>query len=303
MKQRGNIIDKLEKKWGKYAIINLMKYMVVLYIIGLVMSFVNPVIFNEMLVLDFDKIFAGQVWRLVTFAIAPPMQFGAGLDLIFALIALYMYYFIGSTLEQIWGAFKFNLFYFGGLFACILCALVAKILFGGAYGAIVTTDYVFLSMFLAYAMLMPNQEFLIYFILPVKAKWLGIIDVALIAFYAFQSVSNILAGEFVEGNIVYLLNIVFSMANLLILFFAFKGSNGITHAQKRKTKEYKKKINTLSKNRVHTCTTCGITSKTNPDMEFRFCSRCDGNREYCTEHLFTHEHISRIVINIDKDKK
>ena len=78
--------------------------------------------------------------------------------------------------------------------------------------------------------------------------------------------------------------------------------SGISRATLKKNKEYKKKVNSLSKNRVHVCTTCGKTSKTNPEMEFRFCSRCDGNREYCAEHLFTHEHIKKIVINIDKDK-
>lgn len=301
MKQSGNWVDRLERKIGKYAIPNLMKYLTGLYIVGFILSAISPKVFAEMLTLNFDKILHGQVWRLITFAVAPPDMFGGASSLIFAAIAIYMYYLIGSTLEQVWGAFRFNVFYFGGVLACIICAVVAAVAFGGEYSQFITTDYVFLSMFLAYAMTFPEQQFLVWFIIPIKAKWLGIFDVALIAFNVFEYIGLIVSGTFVNAAIVCIMNVIFSMINFLVLFYSFK-YRGVSRATLKKNREYKKKVNSISKNRVHVCTTCGKTSKTNPEMEFRFCSRCDGNREYCAEHLFTHEHIKKIVINIDKDK-
>ena len=298
MKSSGNWVDKLEKKMGKYAISNLMKYMVVLYVIGYLLSAISPAAFY----LDFDRIFKGEIWRLVTFVMTPPSLFGGGAaNVILAMITNYVYYMIGSTLEMIWGSFRFNLFYFGGVFSCIICALITTFLFGGVYGSFVTTEYIFLSMFLAYAMMFPNQEFLLFFLLPVKAKWFGVVYVGMLAFKFFECINIIVRIGIHPQAVVVMMNIVFSVLNFIILFSAFK-NRGVSHAQKKRTSAYKKKVSTLAKNRVHTCTMCGRTSQTNPELEFRFCSRCDGNREYCTEHLFTHEHINKIVINIDKNQ-
>ena len=97
MKKNGNWVDRLERKFGKYAVPQLMKYMVGLYIIGFFISTMNPRIFMEMLTIDFDQILKGQVWRLVTFAIAPPMYFSGGASLIFGIFALLLYYSIGNT--------------------------------------------------------------------------------------------------------------------------------------------------------------------------------------------------------------
>ena len=109
MKQKGNWVDRLEKKWGKYAIENLMKYMVVLYIIGFIISVWNYQIFDELLTLDFSQILRGEVWRLVTFVVAPPLSFAGNISFIFILFALLLYYSIGNTLEAVWGTFRFNL--------------------------------------------------------------------------------------------------------------------------------------------------------------------------------------------------
>lgn len=301
MKKNGNWVDKLERKFGKYAVPQLMKYMVVLYIIGFLISAMSSSLFVEMLTIDFEKILKGQVWRLLTFAIAPPLSFGGQIDFIFVIFALLLYYSIGNTLEAVWGTFKFNLFYFSGLAVCIVSAFVSYIFVGSSFAYLITTDYVFLSMFLAYAMLFPNEKLYIYFILPIKIKWLGVIDALLIVYQGYQAIQFILyGGEYVAAGVTILINIVFAMSNFFIMFNAFK-RGGVSYSQRKKSKEYKKKVNKLSKNRIHVCTTCGVTSESNPNMEFRFCSRCDGNREYCTEHLFTHEHINKIVINIDKE--
>ena len=303
MRQKGNWVERLERKWGKYAIPHLMKYMVVLYIVGFLISWLSPAVFSQLLALDFGMVLKGQVWRLVTFIINPPEIFSGTASIFILLIGLYLYYFIGNTLEAMWGAFRFNLFYFGGLLACVLCSIVSFLFFGTGYGYFINADYIFLSMFLAYAMMFPNQEFLLLFFLPVKVKWLGIIDAIGLGWSLVTNIIGIITSNGVTRNIcaVTAINIVFSMANFLLMFKSFKGRT-ITPAQKKRSKEYKKKINTL-KNRKHVCTTCGASSEDNPNMEFRFCSRCDGNREYCTEHLFTHEHIKKIVINIDKDKE
>lgn len=302
MKKNGNFVDKLERKFGKYAVPHLMKYMVVLYIIGFFISAMSSSLFVEMLTIDFEKILKGQVWRLVTFAIAPPLSFGGSIDFIFVIFALLLYYSIGNTLEAVWGTFRFNVFYFSGLVVSIISALLSFIFVGSDFAYLITTDYIFLSMFLAYAMIFPNEKLYIYMILPIKIKWLGILDALLIAYKAWTAIQMVMyGGAYAAAGITILINIACAMINFFVLFNAFK-TKGMSSAQRKKSKEYKKKVNTLSKNRVHTCTTCGATSKTHPDMEFRFCSRCDGNREYCTEHLFTHEHVKKLIINIDKDE-
>ena len=40
-----------------------------------------------------------------------------------------------------------------------------------------------------------------------------------------------------------------------------------------------------------TCTICGKTDTSHPDLEFRYCSRCQGYHCYCQEHISNHTHI------------
>lgn len=298
MNQKRNWIDTLERKIGKYAVPDLMKYLSILYVIGTIACYTG--FYGDFLALDFSKIFHGQIWRLVTFVVYPPQLFaGSALDIIFVVISISLYFMIGRSLENAWGTFRFNLYYFTGVIACILSGLIAYLTLGTV--GIVTTDYVFQTMFLAFAVTFPDVELLLYFIIPIKMKWLGWFEgiMMLIQFGRY-----ILAA--IAGNRIALTGIVtmmLCMLNFIVLLVSMKKGSFGNVKYKKKSKEYKKKINNTLRNKGHVCSFCGITDKDNPDMEFRFCSRCDGNKEYCMDHLFTHEHIKKIVVNIDKDNK
>ena len=299
MKNKGNWIDRLERKIGKYAIPDLMKYLSIMYIVGFILCYTG--FYSRFLSLDFSKIFGGQIWRLVTFAVYPPQLFtGSALDLIFVFISISLYFMIGRSLENAWGTFRFNLYYFIGVIACILSGLISYLTFGST-GYIMTTDYVFQTMFLAFAVTFPDKELLLYFIIPIKMKWLGWIEGGMMAielvrylFYAIKGYRSALVGA---------ITMVLCMLNFIILVVSMKKGTHVSRAQKKKSNEFKKKVNASLRNKRHVCAFCGITDKENPDMEFRYCSRCDGNKEYCMDHLFTHEHVKKIVINIDKDKE
>ena len=186
--------DKVERKLGRYAIPNLMRYMVIVSIIGSVLGLVVPGFYEMYLSLNVYAILHGQVWRIVTFLFYPYVSIGSGgalINMIFFGIMLYVYYWIGYMLEQIWGRFRFNAFYFTGIllilimtfgYYFVVChangqALAPQIGFGLA-NQIDLSD-LNLSMFLAFAFLFPDTVFRLYFLIPIKAKWLGYIYILL----------------------------------------------------------------------------------------------------------------------------
>lgn len=302
-------INKLEKKYGKYAINDLMKYMTVLYAAGYLISMLRPEIYINYLALNFAKIFDGQVWRIFTFLLKPPYLFDrqSSLDIIWAIIGLYLYLMIGRSLENAWGSFRFNLFYFMGLLFTIVGAFLAYIIFGN-YSVLTIVkmnvfSYVHQTMFLAFAMLYPDIELLLFFVIPVKVKYLGIFYGVVMGYELF---SNMLAGFLhlsTDGG-AYLSNAIImicAVLNLLVYYLDSKGDLGAKHKQKKRSKEYAKKLKATSGKSKHECEVCKKTSDEYPDLSFRYCSKCDGNHEYCSEHIFTHEHIKKIAIVIDKD--
>ena len=250
-------LDKLERKYGKYAIPNLMYYVIILYIVGFVINIVAPELYTEYLALDAQAILHGQIWRIFTFIIQPPNS-----SYFFILFALYLYYMIGKTLEYMWGAFRFNLYFFSGMLLHVIACLLIYLVFGMNFQ--MGSFYLNMSLFFVYVALFPDAEFLLFFIIPIKAKWLGIIA---------NSISALLS----------LLN--------FIIFFLGSNRNRFSPKQARRRTIYQKKVHVASQdNTHHRCAICGRTEKDDENLEFRFCSKCKGNYEYCQDHLFTHEH-------------
>lgn len=157
-------LNKLERKFGKLSIPNLMLYITVGMLIIFLVDLGTSIDVQSYLTLDRNLLFKGQVWRLLTFIFIPPQS-----DLIFMIFALYLFYFIGVSLQNEWGSFKLNFYYFFGMIGTILAALISG-----------TADniYLNLSLFLAFAVLFPNYEFMLFFILPVKVKYLAYLDAA-----------------------------------------------------------------------------------------------------------------------------
>ena len=168
--------QKLERKFGKYAVPNLMKYICVIYVVGYLIQMFNPLLYFYYLDLDAEAILHGHIWRIITFIFYPPST-----SFLWMIVALFVYYSLGMTLERVWGTFKYNFFYFTGVILLVLSAILIYLVTG--YSVQLYPTYMTFSIFLAYALTFPDTTFLLYFIIPIRAKWLAIAEVVLYLFY------------------------------------------------------------------------------------------------------------------------
>jgi hypothetical protein len=212
-------------------------------------------------------VLAGEWWRLFTFALLPPSG-----NLILDFFSWYLFYLMGTALEHYWGTFRYNVFLFIGWAATVAAAFI-------------TPEYpaadVFLmgSVFLAFAFLNPDFELYILFVLPVKIKWL-----ALLTWCGYGAV--LLFGPDWGVRL--------SMLASVCSFALFFGKDVYLRMQgaRRRMAMQAKQFATPPREYFHRCTVCGITDKTHPKMEFRYCSQCAGSLGYCMDHLRNHEHVT-----------
>lgn len=264
-----NFLDKLERKYRKYAIPNLMLYILAgNAVVFLLYHLVGPIIYS-LIVFDMSAILRGEIWRLVSFIFIPNT-----LDMLWFIFSAFLYYSISMQLEQTWGVFKFNIYYFlGVLLTMIACALFRS--FG-------TTLYINLSLFLAYATLFPNVQFRLYFLIPVKVKYLAYLNAAFLLY------------QFFLGNLATKALIIISLLNYLLFFGLPLLRSGSTPTQRHFNKQ-KRVIQKGAAAPIHVafhkCHVCGKTELSHPNMEFRYCSKCNGNYEYCMDHIKDHEHM------------
>ena len=281
-------IDKLERKFGRFGIPNLTIYMIVCYVIGYALMIVNPGILNW-LSLEPAYILRGQVWRLVTWVLYPPSTSGV---LWFAIAVLFFYYPIGTSLERTIGTFKYTLYILSGVIFTILGAFILYFLLGVnvLVGNVFSTYYISLSTFLAYAMCYPDMQVLLMFIIPVKMKWMAIFYVVIVV---YDMIQYIMAGAW------YLvIPIVASLLNFIIFYFGTKDFSRYNPKEVHRRNEFRRAMEPQGRMKSgsgsvtkHKCAICGRTELDDPNLEFRFCSRCNGNYEYCQDHLFTHTHV------------
>ena len=287
-----NWLNKLERKFGRYAIPNLMTYIVVLYGVGYVLNMVNPMFYAAYLSLDAQAILHGQVWRVFTFIIQPPSN-----NLIWLLLALYLYYFIGKQLEMTWGAFRFNLYLLAGVLFHAIAAILAYLVTGVTL--YLGTTYLNMSLFLVFAALYPDVQFMLYFFIPVKAKWLAWLDVIFFLYGIAQAFlpayGGGVYGAYYQANA---LAAAVSLLNFVIFFIGSRNGRAYSPKQMRRKREFQKNVRRASRPAAsypngakHRCAVCGRTELDDPNLEFRYCSKCNGNYEYCQDHLFTHTHV------------
>lgn len=289
-------ISKMERKFGRFAISNLMFYIIILYGIGFVIEIINPQFYYSYLSLDASAILSGQIWRVVTFLIQPPSG-----SVIFIVFALYLYFMIGQSLERAWGAFRFNLYFFSGVLLHVIAAIVVYFLFGVSLP--MGTAYLNLSLYFAFAALYPDTELLLFFVVPVKIKYLAWINGAYFLYTIAQAFMPVYANS--EFSILFKANALaafVSVLNFLIFFFSSKQFKQHSSTQLRRKKfeqdMRQSRTNYEERNRAsldragahHRCAVCGRTELDDPTLEFRYCSKCNGNFEYCQDHLYTHEH-------------
>lgn len=282
-----NFLNKMERKFGRYAIHNLSAYIIALYVAGYLLYFFAPSSIFNYLTLEPYYILHGQIWRLVTWILIPPESPG-----IFTIIMLFFYYSLGNSLEQTWGAFRYNIYIFMGMISTILGAFLLYAILYVVYGgnilfgsALFSTYYINMSIFLAFALSYPNMQVMLYFFIPIKMKWMGIL-------YGFFIVYS-----FVKSSWVGKVAIIASLLNFIVFFFMTRDYRRVSPKEIRRKQEFKRQMNTArpgnSRQPMHKCAVCGRTELDGDDLEFRYCSKCDGNYEYCQDHLFTHQHVHK----------
>lgn len=289
------LIDKLERKFGRFGIPNLTIYIIACYVVGYILVYTAPQVLSY-LSLDVRMILKGQIWRLVTWVIYPPTTS----DFIWFLLAiLFFYYPIGTSLERTWGSFRYTLYIFSGIVFTVIGAFLLYFITGGIVvidgipyllgGSIFSTYYISLSVFLAYAMCYPDMQLLLMFVIPIKMRWMAVVYGAIIIFDMINYIRS--------GNWFLAVPIITSFLNFLLFFLGTRDISRYNPKEVKRRQDFKK---AMAQSRVnpqaggvtkHKCAICGRTELDDPNLEFRFCSRCNGNYEYCQDHLFTHEHV------------
>ena len=273
----------------RFGIPNLMRVIVIgnvaVYVLMLLTQ-ANDANALSFLTFNLNALLHGEVWRLVTFVFVPAYSSPFAL-----LISLYFYYWIGSTLERQWGTAKFNLYYISGALLTVLGVVLASLITGNPYLTAAGTGYVNLSMFFAFAFLFPDTTVLLFFILPVRMKWLAYLDGALFAFDIIKAIgAHNWAG--VVLPIVALLNFaVFIWPEVHYLKERAKYQNSRKTVQFRQAQQQQAK-QAQQQGYRHKCAVCGRTDTDYPNLQFRYCSKCVGYHCFCQDHIFNHVHFT-----------
>lgn len=280
---------------------NLMLFLAIGNVIVYLFSWIDQsnLLYN-LLYFDGDKILHGQVWRLFSYVFTYLID-GTGANILLGLISLLCYYFIGRMLEQHWGTFRFNLYYLCGVVLMDIAALLI--------GCSASTTYLNMSLFLAIATIIPETRFLLFYIIPVKAKYLAWVDIILTLWSILSSFIAFASAHLLSVRVVfYCLFPLIALANYF-LFFGKETANILpdslryrktrtqrnyraqTHARPNPNWANQYRSSTGEKPYRHKCTVCGRTDTDYPNLEFRYCSRCKGYYCYCIDHINNHEHI------------
>lgn len=273
-------IDMFCYKHPNFGIPNLMLFIVIGNAIVWLFSMMDATgLLANFLAFDPALILRGQIWRLITFVFIPD-TYG-----LWALLFFYFYYWIGGTLERRWGTPRFNIFVLTGVVLTIIYGFIIYFATGVSYP--VDAYYIYMSMFFSFATLFPDMQVLLFFIIPVKIKWLAYIDAVyfLLAIITMPFPINLLP--------------LVAMLNYFI-FFGESLLNAITRGRARyskKTVSFKREVNKINREKesmpyTRKCAVCGKTDTEYPNLEFRYCSRCAGYHCFCSEHINSHVHFT-----------
>lgn len=287
---------------------NLMLYIVLGNAVVYFMSmFAGNYTLYDILCFDRDLILQGQVWRLFTYVFT---SFSSSSNLLLVAISYLCYWSLGKAIENIWGTFRFNLFYLSG----VLMMDVFAMCFGGilvdAGGYLLDCSVIYRSMgstlnltlFLSYATLFPNAHFLLFFIIPVKAWIFAVLDLVL-TLYEVYSLSypvfcfpHNLFPLVAIGN--YFLFFGKDVANVVPLSWRMNAQRLFRKKPKQpkvvpfpSAGSYEATTAKPKDLYTHRCRVCGRTDVTNPELEFRYCSKCNGYHCYCEDHISNHDHV------------
>jgi hypothetical protein len=265
------LLDKLQAKFGRFALPNLTLFLILGQVVIYILALQKPEL-RQAVALVPELVLQGQWWRVLTFLFTPP--FGAvspagSLDTVLAFFFWYLFYLMGATLEAQWGTFRYNVYVLVGYVATVGVAFINP-------EVQATNGFLFGTIFLAFAFLYPDFVLYIFFILPVKIRWL-----ALLTWIGY-------GWALLSGDWSTKLAVLASTGNFL-LFFHAEIRQRISSGHRRMAAQARSLPSRDEP--FHRCRICGITDKSHPGTEFRYCSKCAGTCGYCPEHLRNHEHV------------
>lgn len=334
-----NIISKLERKFGRYAIRDLSKYIVSCFVISYALCFLFEDVYYLLMFSPYHIFVKHQIWRVFTWIFTIPEAFN-----IFTLIMMFFYLSIGTSIERSIGSFLYNLYIFSGLFFTgvgSLCVsayqyfsnknlidalgtlsksdsteeIIKKVDLVANHSTLLDleharnfildtyvngsymTHYLLIGIFLGFALIYSDAMVLLYFVIPFKVSWLAYFDLGLMIF------------EFISSKNAYVrVSIVGYLLAFGIMYYevkrnkrrSFGYANTTTSRMQRKRRDDRRDdsvrgqvIQMPTNITKHKCAICGRSERDGDELEFRFCSKCEGNYEYCNEHLYTHEHVKK----------
>lgn len=261
-------LDRIDRVFRPLAIPNLTNILVFGQAAMFLLTMTDPRLADRAS-LVFSEVLGGEVWRLLTFAFIPPAP---GMFWIFALFYFWIFYMIGNAIEQTWGQVRYTAYLLVGILLTILAAAANP-------DVAVTGLFLYSTVFYAFATLNPNYEFLILFVLPVKVKYLAALGIGF----------SVLSIVFTPG-----LGRLIPMAAIAnyVLFFAPDLIAAMRTSRRRMKHQVRtKQLAGESAKPRNLCALCGIDSRTHPKMQFRYCSKCSGEKAYCETHLSNHDHV------------
>lgn len=284
MKKLNQWIDRFAYSHPRFGIPNLMLYIVAANAVTFLLSRFAGYEALRFLEFDLAHLLNGEVWRLVTFVLLP-----FSYQPISLIIMLFFYYSVGSALERQWGSAKFTLYYLSGMLLSVLATVIVSLVSGYWGYTLSSAHYINLTLFLAFAVLYPDATILLGMLIPLKAKWLAWADLLL---FAWEFLSALRWGDLAgaAASVVAVLNFVVFFWMDLCTFFGVQ-----THRHSRQTVQFKSAVRHQKRAETargyrHKCEICGRTDGDFPDLEFRYCSKCQGYHCYCSDHIFDHRH-------------
>ena len=257
-------LNSLERKFGRFAIQGLTTKLLILKGMMVLVALGRPAILDDLV--NYRLVPTKPLTDLVVLVCFPPQTIGGGFDIIWVFFAFYILFLCGKSLEQLWGNFRFNLFVFSYV---VLTFCFVQVL--SVNPVVYAQDLIYLNCFLAFAIFFPNIEFLIFFVLPVKVKWLGWVSVAL------YTLSNIMRDGLTFFDRAFA---VIAVLNVIVIFL-YRYFYAAKNAQR--VREFQKKVEVPKSKSFHVCAECGITDLDDPEMEFRVSAE-DG-KDYCINHI------------------
>jgi hypothetical protein len=260
-----SLLNKLERIFGRFAVANLSLYLVAGQVAVFIFAWFGKISIGPLLLVP-GLVLEGEWWRVLTFLLVPPPVWW-----VFIAFSWWIFYLMGSALEDYWGVFRFNLFLFTGWALTVGAAFLTpddaatNLFFAG-------------TVFLAFAYLNPDFELLL-FVLPVKVKWLGLLMCIRYAVY------------FVLGPSSTRYLIVAAAGNILLFFGRDIFLSARLHRRRMTGAAQSFGRGSAEPEARHRCRICGKTEITHPQLDFRYCSKCVGEQCYCSEHIFNHEHV------------